>query len=139
MFHRILVPVDLTDKSLGAVDLARDLASHSDAEVILLHVIETIEHVEFEELKPFYSRLESSARKGLQKFAASFKSNNVKIDEALIYGHRTREIVDYAIANKVDLIVMASHRIDPGRPGHDWSSISYAVAILSPCPVLLVK
>jgi nucleotide-binding universal stress UspA family protein len=39
MFHRILVPVDLTDKSLGAVDLARDLASHSDAEVILLHVI----------------------------------------------------------------------------------------------------
>ena len=27
---------------------------------------------------------------------------------------------------------MASHRIDPNRPGHDWSSISYAVAILSP-------
>jgi nucleotide-binding universal stress UspA family protein len=25
------------------------------------------------------------------------------------------------------------------RPGHDRSSISYAVAILSPCPVLLVK
>src|SRR5262249_9497363 len=29
---------------------------------------------------------------------------------------------------------MASHRIDPERPGHDWSSISYAVAILSPVP-----
>jgi nucleotide-binding universal stress UspA family protein len=83
-------------------------------------------------LKPFYSRLESSARKGLQKFAASFRSNNVKIDEALVYGHRTMEIVDYAVENKVDLIIMASHRIDPGRPGHDWSSISYAVAILSP-------
>jgi hypothetical protein len=38
-----------------------------------------------------------------------------------------------------DLIIMASHRIDPDRPGHDWSSISYTVAILSPCPVLLVK
>ena len=139
MFHRILVPVDLTEKSMAAVDLAHDLANQSDAEVILLHVIETIEHVEFEELKPFYSRLESSARKGLEKFAASFRSSKLKIDEAVIYGHRTKEIVDYAIENKVDLIIMASHRIDPDRPGHDWSSISYSVAILSPCPVLLVK
>jgi len=37
------------------------------------------------------------------------------------------------------LIVMASHRIDREQPAHDWSSISYAVAILSPVPVLLVK
>jgi hypothetical protein len=34
---------------------------------------------------------------------------------------------------------MASHRIDPDRPGHDWSTISYGVAILAPCNVLLVK
>jgi hypothetical protein len=34
---------------------------------------------------------------------------------------------------------MASHRVDPEWPGRDWSSISYAVAILSPTPVLLAK
>jgi len=47
--------------------------------------------------------------------------------------------VDAAIDSKADLIIMASHRIDPDRPGHDWSTISYGVAILAPCDVLLVK
>ena len=58
MFHRILVPVDLTGKSLTAVDLAYEFAVESGAEVILLHVIETVEHIQFEELKNFYQRLE---------------------------------------------------------------------------------
>jgi nucleotide-binding universal stress UspA family protein len=139
MFHRILVPVDLTAKSLAALDLAYDFAVQCGAEVVLLHVIETIEHIQLEELKPFYERLENSARKGLQDFSERFVSNNLQVDQALVYGHRTKEIVAFAIRNRMDLIIMASHRIDPDRPGHDWSSISYAVAILSPCPVLLVK
>jgi nucleotide-binding universal stress UspA family protein len=139
MFQRILTPVDLTAKSLNAVELAGKLAAQSDAEVILLHVIETIEHVEFEELKQFYQRLETSARNGLQEFAERLASDNVRVAHVLLYGHRTQAIIDYAMENSIDLIVMASHRIDPDRPGHDWSSISYAVAILSPCPVLLVK
>ena len=139
MFQRILVPVDLTEKSLTAVDMAYELAAQSGAEVVLLHVIETIEHVEFEELKSFYDRLDSSARKGLQEFSERFVANKLRIDQAIVYGQRTKEIIDFAIRNRTDLIIMASHRIDPDRPGHDWSSISYAVAILSPCPVLLVK
>ena len=80
-----------------------------------------------------------SARKGLQEFAERFLSKKLKVDQAVVYGHRSKEIVNYAINNRIDLIIMASHRIDPDRPGHDWSSISYAVAILAPCPVLLVK
>src|SRR5438552_1838151 len=139
MFHRILVPTDLTGKSMAAVDLAYEFATQFKAEVILLHVIETIEHVQFEELKPFYQRLENSARNGLNEFSERFMTNKLKVDQAIVYGHRSEEIIDYVVENGVDLIIMASHRIDPDRPGHDWSSISYAVAILSPCPVLLVK
>jgi len=139
MFKRILVPVDLTQKSLGAVDLALDLASKSNGEVILHHVIETVEHVTFDEMKDFYKRLETSARKGLQEFSERFEAEGVKVDQLVTYGHRTRGIVDAAIDSKADLIIMASHRIDPDRPGHDWSTISYGVAILAPCDVLLVK
>jgi nucleotide-binding universal stress UspA family protein len=139
MFRRILVPVDLTEKSLAAVDVAYEFAVESGAEVILLHVIETVEHVQFDELKPFYERLELSAQTGLQECCERFVANNLKVDQTVIYGHRTKEIVNYATDHRVDLIIMASHRIDPDRPGHDWSSISYAVAILAPIPVLLVK
>ncbi len=139
MFQRILVPVDLTEKSMVAVDMAYGLASQFGSEVILLHVIETIEHLQFDELKPFYERLEKSARKGLQECSEKFASNKIKVDQAVVYGHRSRAIVGFAIENRVDLIMMASHRVDPDRPGHDWSSISYAVAIMATCPVLLVK
>jgi nucleotide-binding universal stress UspA family protein len=141
MFQRILVPVDLTQKSLAAVDQGYELAAESGAQVILLHVIETIEHLQSElsELKPFYNRLEASARTGLQEFAERFIEGNMPVDQVIIYGQRTKEIVGYAMNNRIDLIIMASHRIDPDRPGHDWSSISYTVAILSPCPVLLLK
>ena len=128
MFQRILVPVDLTEKSLTAVEMGYELAAQSGAEVVLLHVIETIEHVEFEfeELKPFYDRLESSALKGLQEFSERFVANKLRVDQAILYGQRTKEIVDFAVQNRTDLIIMASHRIDPDRPCHDWSSISYA-------------
>jgi nucleotide-binding universal stress UspA family protein len=139
MFHRILVPVDLTEKSLAAVDIAYEWAAQSGAEVVLLHVIETIEHVQFDELKPFYDRLEASARSGLQEFSERFLADDLKVEQVLLYGHRTQQIVEYASTHRIDLIIMASHRIDPDRPGHDWSSISYSVAILSPSPVLLVK
>ena len=61
MYKRILVPIDLTEKSLGAVDVAYEFAQRFGSEVILLHVIETIEHVQFDELKGFYQRLEASA------------------------------------------------------------------------------
>jgi nucleotide-binding universal stress UspA family protein len=139
MFERILVPVDLTEKSLKAVDVAFDFATRFGAEVILLHVIETIEHIEFDQLKSFYERIEKSARQGLLEFSEKFVSNNLKVDQAIIYGHRTEQIVEFAIENRIDLTIMASHRIDPDRPGHDWSSISYAAAILLPNAVMLVK
>lgn len=139
MFQRILVPVDLTAKSLASVDLAFSLAQSLKSEVTLLHVIETIEHVNFDEMKNFYSRLEISARKGLKEFSQRFEDEGLKVDRLVTYGHRTQGIVETAIANQADVIIMASHRIDPDRPGHDWSTISYGVAILAPCHVLLVK
>ncbi len=139
MFQRILVPTDLSEKSMAGIDRAYDLAAQSRAEVILLHVIETADYIAFDEMKEFYERLEKSAKGGLQEVAERFKAVDLNISEAVVYGHRTKAIVDFAVDNRADLIVLASHRIDPDRPGHDWSSISYAVAILAPCPVLLVK
>jgi nucleotide-binding universal stress UspA family protein len=139
MFERIVVPVDLTERSLSAVDQAFELATLSRAEVTLLHVIERIEHVTFDEMKEFYRRLENSARKGLEEFSARFEEKSLKVDRVVSFGHRTQTIVDTAIANQADLIIMASHRVDPDRPGHDWATISYGVAVLAPCAVLLVK
>ena len=62
MFQRILVALDFTEKNLRALEIAREAAIQSKASVVLLHVIETVEHVPFQELKNFYTKLEGTAR-----------------------------------------------------------------------------
>jgi nucleotide-binding universal stress UspA family protein len=131
MFRRILVPVDLTQKAVDATDVALELARPANAEVTL--------HVTFDDMKDLYKRLEASARKGLRELSERFEAEGIKVDRLVTYGHRTQAIVETAIANQTDLIVLASHRIDPDRPGQGWSSISYGVAIMAPCHVLLIK
>ena len=45
-------------------------------------------------------------------------------------------LVRFAVEKEVDLIVLASHRIDLSRPGYGWSTLSYKIGVLAPCPVL---
>ena len=56
-------------------------------------------------------------------------------------GRMTRqpEILRYAAQEKVDLVVLTSHRIDPANPEARWGTLSHKVGLLAPCPVLLVK
>ncbi len=138
IFQNILVPVDLTEKNVKAVEMARDLASDSGARVILLHVIETLD-LPFEEVEDFYKKLEENARAEMDALADPLRAAEIEFDRELRYGKRAEEIVYFAEENPVDLIVLNSHRVDPENPGASWTTISYAVAILAGCPVLLIK
>jgi nucleotide-binding universal stress UspA family protein len=139
MFQRILIPVDLSERSRAAVDIGRDLAKQNAARLILIHVIETIEYISFGEMRDFYERLEHSAREGMKELSAGFAASGIEAETVIVFGKRHHEIITYASENQIDLIVMSSHRVDPDRPAANFGSISYRVAVLSPCAVLLVK
>ena len=139
LFKRILIPLDFTDKNLRALEVARQLAVQNKASVALLHVIETVEHVPFDELKSFYKKLEDEARARMALPSSMFLEKNLVVDPEIVYGKRAEEIVRYAMANQVDLIVLSSHKIGPEQASHGWPTISYRVAVLAQCPVLLVK
>ena len=138
MFQHILIPVDFSERNRAAVDVARDLAKQNAARLTLIHVIETIEYISVEEMRDFYARLELSARRGLNELSDSLSGQGIPAEKVIVLGKRHDEIVRYAIENKVDLILMNSHRVDPHRP-ENFGSISYRVAVLSPCAVLLLK
>lgn len=139
MFTRVLIPCGLADPEEPALAMAARLAG-ADAELTLLHVIEPILGLDFEEGRDFYEPLEARARERLLALATALEPHAGALKHALVYGHRTAEIVRYAQDQGHDLIVMASRRIDAEHleDGH-WSTLSHQVAILSPCPVLLVK
>lgn len=139
LFHRILVPLDFTEKNVRALEIALGIAQQNNANVALLHVIEIVEHIPFDEMKSFYGKLENAARERLGFPASMFLEKGLVVDPDVVYGNRTEEIVKYATSNGVDLIVLSSHRISVEQPTKGWGSISHKVALFSQCPVLLVK
>jgi nucleotide-binding universal stress UspA family protein len=139
MFRHILVPTDLTEKSLKALQVAAKMGCYEAARITLLHVIETIEGSESGEFDAFYQRLEQKARKSMQAMLAACQPNGMIIDPRISYGKRVREIVRYSECEEVDLIVLSSHRVSAEGGPQAWGTISYKVGILSNCPVMLVK
>ena len=57
----ILVPVDFSRRAEGAARCARNLATHFDAETILLHVIEPFQ-LDYAMVEPFESSLRELAQ-----------------------------------------------------------------------------
>lgn len=138
-FEHILVPVDFTAKNQGATDIAFELAVQNKARTTLLHVIEAIEFIPDEETVEFYRHLEERANGELDLISQRFENAHVEVACKIRYGKRAHEIVRYEMDHGVDLIVMSSHRIDADHPAQSLGTLSYQVAMLCQCPVLLVK
>lgn len=139
MFRRILVPVDFSERSDRAIDGIIELVGGSGACVRLFHVIEAISGIRVEDEEAFFSRLEARARQILDQHGRRLSAAGVEWDSEVVYGSRVRGIVEKAEQMSADLILLASHRLEPERPGGGWGTLSYQVAILAPCSVLLVK
>jgi nucleotide-binding universal stress UspA family protein len=143
MFRKILVPVDFTEKNEAALQAALQIAAgrndDDEAQIHLLHVIETIEHVEYDEMKDFYRELENRSVAKLTRLEERVREAGVKAFYDLQYGKRAEAIVRYAEDREMDLIVLSSHKVDRDHPALGWGTISYRAAIVARCPVLLVK
>lgn len=146
MFRNILVPVDFTLKNEAALKTALDLARKADAsdpvpavKVTLIHVIEIIEHVPFEEMEDFYRGLETRSAAKLYGMEERFKSEGVPVYHEIVYGKRAETVVRHAEERGVDLIVLSSHKVDRESAASDIGTLSYRIAIVARCPVLLVK
>lgn len=139
MFKHILVPTDFTDRSTQALEIAVKMAIHGGSTVTLMHVIEMISDADFQELDDFYMKLRRRAQKKMERMIGVHETAEVPVSLEITYGKRIYSIVNYALENAVDLIILASHRLDTGEAVQGWGTISYKVGILSHCPVMLVK
>jgi nucleotide-binding universal stress UspA family protein len=142
MFRKILLPVDFTEKNEAAVTSAIEIAGRSDgepSEVTLLHVIETVEHIGFEEMADFYRSLETRASARLFAMEERFQQAGVRVHHDILFGKRAETIVRFAEEHGIDLMILSSHNVDREHPALGWGTISYRIAIVVRCPVLLVK
>ncbi|MEO2199268.1 MAG: universal stress protein [bacterium] len=139
MFNHILIPTDLTPRAERAVDIAVDLLKPTGGTVTLVHVIQTIQGVEFREMKSFYAELETRARRRLAALLARHTDATVAVRTEVAYGTPATEILRLSEERDIDLVVLASHPVNREEPGSSWGTLSYKVGVLVACPVLLVK
>lgn len=138
-FHHLLIPLDFTEKNLAALNIAFDLAVLNHARVTLLHVVEEIRGEQDDEVVQLYDRFRRRADSELETLSQRFDQAGLIVARKVRIGKPLKEIVTDSIEHAADLIVMSSHKPDLSKPLETFSTLSYQVSVLCPCPVLLVK
>ena len=139
MYEKILIPVDLSSANEAVFSTALNLAAPDTTDIILLHVIETLQDDEPGEMDDFYEELRADADEKMKDWAAEIAEDGFEVQAAITYGERGPEITRVAEENDVDLIVQRSHRLRREDDNPNVGTVSHQVAIFAPCSVLLVR
>jgi nucleotide-binding universal stress UspA family protein len=105
----------------------------------LFHVIERVPGIAAGELGTFYQRLVESSERRLRRTARKFAERGLDVRTEVRVGDPPAEIVRATLRERVDLLVMGSHKVRRGDRQRGWGTTSYKVGIFCQCPILLVK
>lgn len=144
---KILAPIDFSEHSMNAMRSAMELAKDVGAEVHLVHVIAP--HHYFIPL-PLATNVEQSrelareaamleqAEEELARIKKDDFGDSKKVMTFAVIGHPVQKLVDYAKAQSIDLIVMATH----GRSGIEHAVLGGTTEKIvrnAPCSVLVIR
>jgi nucleotide-binding universal stress UspA family protein len=140
---RILVPTDFSDSANHALTYGISFAREYKAELILLHVVETLSVGYAGDLFPVpmaevLEEIAGYAETELAKLVVLAKERGVEARKVVIQGKPPAEIIQYARANSIDMIVVGTH----GRGVLDhalFGSTTERVVRKAPCPVLTCR
>lgn len=137
--ERILVPIDFSEFSLDALDIAKELAHSFSAEMSLLHVFQPISFpLPYGVTSPNIMTEEVQERTQRALDALGENANGVEVAIHTENGFPEYEITAFAQENDADLIVIASHGLT-GFNRFIQGSVSQEVVRRAPCPVYTVK
>lgn len=131
----VLVPIDFSDASLAAIDVARELVGEASG----LHAIHVLPQLSPMEPGVIWGTVDDDSRRkhateALKEKLAGHNGCQIKV----AFGGPSHEIVDYANEINADLIVFPSH----GRTGAArivLGSVAEGVTRHAHCPVLVLR
>ena len=142
--HRVLVPVDLSVHARRALAYAREIVEGTQAEVHLVHVVQSYPNYGAVDAPPAAESLTDAERQAAEDELRGLVGEVVGDDlpvslhvEAVL-GNPALVVLDLAERLDIDLMVLGSH----GRSGirRFWlGSVTEKVVQLAPCPVFTVK
>lgn len=139
VYRNILLPLSIAPAQERVFESALHLVEPEGGRLVLLHVIERIQGLDEGEMEDFYATLRKRAEASLAEWKASLQSKGAVVDSELRIGRRGATIVECAVENGCDLILLTSRAADPERLGSSLGSTSHLVALAAPCSVLLLR
>lgn len=141
MFSKILVPQDFTNIARRPLELAKDLAAVTGAEVVVLAVVDDSfpnpDVFSFQMPWADYHRhLRDLATKKLNTLTEKVGVPEAKV--RVVRGKPASKIVEYASEERCDLIIMATQGTRGLRQAL-LGSVARRVVHEAPCPVMLIR
>jgi nucleotide-binding universal stress UspA family protein len=142
--NSILAPTDFSTHSERAVSYACGLAERLGAALHLLHVLSEIlpagpDPLLMPVMPPqFYEENEERASETLNRLLNPAWGTPASVVPAVRWGSPVESIVSYAVDQRVDLIIIATH----GRTGLSHvllGSVAERIVREAPCPVLTIR
>lgn len=140
MYEHILAPLDGSTLSECALSHAVALAETLNARITVLRVAERVPDPDISAaIDPVEWRLYTAeARAYVQEVAEKVRERGVEVQAELLEGDPAERIVDYAVEQSVDLIVISTHG-QSGLSGWNVSSVVQKVILKAPAPVMIVR
>lgn len=145
MYQKVLVPLDGSELAECALPEVKKLAGGGlIGEVILLNVFEIdfmgvpTTHTRMVDINALRNAQLDKSRKYLEKIQSELSSGGIKVKTEAQEGTPAQTIVNYADANGVDLIVIATHGFT-GMKKLMFGSVALRVLHDSHVPVLLIR
>jgi nucleotide-binding universal stress UspA family protein len=145
MIHlkRILVPTDFSDSAKNALRYGVSFAEEYKAALLVLHVVETAAVGYASDLFPIpmtdvFREITTYARTELQAIVKEVTARGVSVEDLVVQGKPSSEIIRVASEKEVDIIVLGAH----GKGVLDqalFGSTTERVVRRAPCPVLTCR
>ena len=139
-FEHVLVPIDFSDDSLNALQVANDSFAHPGATLILVTAVEAADSVaEHASLHgQVVSTLAGDMHRQLQTLAATHRANWLDVQALLEMGKPADVILSAAQTCHADLVLMGSH----GKTSLSrllFGGTTYHVARKLACSVMVLR
>jgi nucleotide-binding universal stress UspA family protein len=151
MIAKILVPHDGTEISNRAFERAIEFAKAFNTEILLLHVIQDIpvpSSLLLGNDRILISKAKRSIAKELEKGWSKMveeklvdkmpKDEKIKVRSEITVGSPADEIIRFANANKIDMIIVGSRRLETISKIKALGSVARKVSEAAKCPVMII-
>lgn len=151
MVGKILVPHDGTEISNRAFERATEFAKAFNTEITLLHVIHDVpipSSLLLGNDRILISKAKRSIAKELEKgwnkmvqeklIGKISKDEKIKVRSEVIVGSPAEKIIEFAKANKIDMIIVGSRRLEAISKIKALGSVARKVSEAAECPVLII-